>query len=62
MVKEWTKGEPWALHLEKFEDLEPGNTWAPVGEVQGVESKEGTEINSPNVLDAQSPNAAHITQ
>ncbi|KAI0167502.1 hypothetical protein BJ166DRAFT_590014 [Pestalotiopsis sp. NC0098] len=60
--KEWNKGEPWALHHEKFEDLEPGNTWAPVGEVQGRESEEGTDISSPNVLDAQSLNAAHITQ
>lgn len=61
--KEWNKGELWELHHEKFEDLEPGNTWEPVGEVQGGESKEGTDISSPNVLDAQSLNAvAHINQ
>lgn len=60
--KECNKGESWALHHEKFEDLEPGNTWAPVGEVQVGESEKGTDISSPNILDAQSPNAVHITQ
>ncbi|KAI0167501.1 hypothetical protein BJ166DRAFT_520074 [Pestalotiopsis sp. NC0098] len=61
--QERIKDEPWALHQEKFEDLESGQTWAPIGEAQGGESKEdSTDINLPNVLDTQSPNAAHITQ